>query len=96
MLVVFPENCKALPPNDQRSPLIYQIIVNLFNEVTFYIFNLLVSENDITKSYYTFFSDSEVIPFTKCCNTSAYVEMLPNSTGKILCNGKNCPHPILA
>lgn len=40
--VVFPDDVKALPPNDNRTPLIYQIVSNLFNEINFYIFNILV------------------------------------------------------
>lgn len=31
IIVIFPNNCKALPPNDERSPLIYQIVANLFS-----------------------------------------------------------------
>lgn len=30
-LVIFPESIRALAPSDERSPLIYQIIANLFN-----------------------------------------------------------------
>lgn len=95
-IVTFPQNCRALLPGDERAPLIYQIVANLFNEINFYVFNILISEEGLTKAYYAFFSDSEIIPFTKCCHCPAYVEMLPNGSGKILCNGKQCRHQSLA
>ncbi len=50
----------------------------------------------ITQSYYIFFSDSETIPFTKCCNAPVYVELMNNGSGKILCNSALCPHSNLA
>ncbi len=53
---VFPHDVKALPPADDRTPLIYQIVSNLFNEITFFIFNILVGENKVTNSFYIFFS----------------------------------------
>ena len=39
---VFPQDVRALPPTDDRTPLIFQIVSNLFNEITFYIFNILI------------------------------------------------------
>jgi hypothetical protein len=51
---------KALPPSDGRTPLIYQIVSNLFNEINFYIFNILVGENPITNSLYIFFSGARL------------------------------------
>jgi hypothetical protein len=57
---VFPEDVRALPPSDDRTPLIFQIISNLFNEITFYIFNILIGENTITNSFYIFFSGTTV------------------------------------
>ena len=53
---VFPQDVRALPPSDDRTPLIFQIISNLFNEITFYIFNILIGENTVTNSFYIFFS----------------------------------------
>ncbi len=53
---VYPDNVRALPPTDDRTPLIYQIVSNLFSEITFYIFNILIGENTITGSFYIFFS----------------------------------------
>ena len=50
----------------------------------------------ITQSYYVFFSDSETIPFTKCCNAPVFIELLENGSGKILCNSINCSHSNLA
>jgi hypothetical protein len=52
---------KALPPNDDRSHLIFQIMSNLFNEITFYVFNILIGENLITQSYYVFFSGTCIV-----------------------------------
>ena len=102
-IVNFPNNVRALPPNDDRMPLIFQIVSNLFNEITFYIFNILIGENIVTKSFYVFFSgvfnsysDSETIPFTKCCNAPVYIELMDNGSGKILCNSMKCPHNNLA
>lgn len=69
---------------------------NLFNEITFYIFNILIGENTLTSSFYIFFSDSETIPFTKCCNAPVYVELQPNGSGRILCNALKCPHNNIA
>jgi hypothetical protein len=57
----FPDNVKALPPNDDRSHLIFQIVSNLFNEITFYVFNILIGENLITQSYYVFFSGTCIV-----------------------------------
>jgi len=96
MLVVFPTNCKALPPNDEKCPLVYQIVANLFNEITFFNFNILVCHNPMTGNFYSFFSDSEIMPFTKCCKSPAYVELHSNGTGKILCNNPTCIHKALA
>lgn len=100
---VFPEDVRALPPSDDRTPLIFQIVNNLFNEITFYIFNILIGENTITNSFYIFFSgtpivniDSETIPFTKCCNAPVYIELQPNGSGKIKCNALKCPHANIA
>lgn len=53
---VFPADVRALPPADDRTPLIFQIVSNLFNEITFYIFNILIGENTTTGSFYVFFS----------------------------------------
>ena len=53
---VFPAEVKALPPADDRTPLIFQIVSNLFSEITFYIFNILIGENALTQSFYIFFS----------------------------------------
>lgn len=53
---VFPADVRALPPADERTPLIFQIVSNLFNEITFYIFNILIGENTTTGSFYVFFS----------------------------------------
>jgi hypothetical protein len=53
---VFPQDVRALPPSDDRTPLIFQIVSNLFNEITFYIFNILIGENTVTNSFYIFFS----------------------------------------
>lgn len=53
---VFPSEVKALPPTDDRTPLIFQIVSNLFSEITFYIFNILIGENALTQSFYIFFS----------------------------------------
>lgn len=53
---VFPNDVRALPPSDERTPLIFQIVSNLFNEITFYIFNILIGENTVTGSFYIFFS----------------------------------------
>jgi hypothetical protein len=39
---IFPDDVKALPPSDDRTPLIFQIVNNLFSEITFYIFNILI------------------------------------------------------
>ena len=39
---IFPENVKALPPSDDRTPLIFQIVSNLFSEINFFIFNILI------------------------------------------------------
>lgn len=94
--VVFPSKTRALPPNDDRTPLVFQIIANLFNEIVFYVFNLLVAQNTITSSYIIFFSDSETIPFTKCCNSPVHIEMQLSGTGKIMCNAPKCLHPSLA
>lgn len=100
---VFPNDVRALPPSDERTPLIFQIVSNLFNEITFYIFNILIGENTVTGSFYIFFSgkhsryvDSETIPFTKCCNAPVYVELQVNGSGKILCNALKCPHANIA
>lgn len=95
--VVFPADVKALPPSDGRTPLIYQIVSNLFNEINFYIFNILVGENPITNSLYIFFSgevlgdvDSETIPYSKCCNSPVFIELTENGSGKVLCNSEKC------
>lgn len=93
---LFPQDVRALPPTDDRTPLIFQIVSNLFNEITFYIFNILIGENTITNSFYIFFSDSETIPFTKCCNAPVYIELQPNGSGKIRCNALKCPHANIA
>ena len=53
---VFPSDVRGLPPADDRTPLIFQIVSNLFNEITFYIFNILIGENTTTGSFYVFFS----------------------------------------
>lgn len=57
---VFPNDVRALPPSDDRTPLIFQIISNLFNEITFYIFNILIGENTLTSSFYIFFSGNSL------------------------------------
>lgn len=95
--VVFPENVKALPPSDNRTPLIYQIVSNLFNEINFYIFHILIGENHLTNSFFIFFSgkegfsvDSETIPYSKCCNAPVYIELTENGSGKVLCNSNKC------
>lgn len=101
--VVFPDNVKALPPHDTRTPLIYQIVSNLFNEINFYIFNILVGENPLTNSFFIFFSgkllsevDSETIPYSKCCNAPVYIELTENGSGKVLCNSDKCQTSSLA
>jgi hypothetical protein len=55
---VFPADVHALAPSDDRTPLIFQIVSNLFNEISFYIFNILIGENTVTGSFYIFFSGS--------------------------------------
>lgn len=58
---IFPQDVRALPPSDDRTPLIFQIVSNLFNEITFYIFNILIGENTITGSFYIFFSGKNLL-----------------------------------
>ena len=94
--VSFPDNCQSLDSADDRTPMIYQIVANLFNEISFFIFNILIGENLTTNSFYIFFSDSETIPFTKCCNAPVFIELMENGSGKILCNSDECAHPSLA
>lgn len=50
----------------------------------------------VTNSYYIFFSDSETLPFTKCCNAPVFIELIENGSGKIMCNALHCEHPNLA
>ena len=42
ILVSFPDNCQSLDSADDRTPMIYQIVANLFNEINFFIFNILI------------------------------------------------------
>lgn len=92
----FPQNCVEMQAENPRTILIFQVVSNLFSEIHFYVFNLLLCHNIENNSYYVFFSDCETLPFTKCCNAPVFIELQENGSGKILCNSKDCRHPNLA
>lgn len=53
---MFPPSVKGLAPKDERVTLIYQIVLNLFNEITFFAFNILIGEDPVSGSIFVFFS----------------------------------------
>lgn len=75
---VFPADVRALPPADDRTSLIFQIVSNLFNEITFYIFNILIGENTVTNSFYIFFSGRKHTIQTQRRYPSRSAAMLPS------------------
>ncbi|KAL4495084.1 hypothetical protein ABPG72_015784 [Tetrahymena utriculariae] len=93
--IKFPKQIKALPPDDYRLNLIYQIIQKLFHELNFFLFNILICQHEITQNYLIFFSDSESVPFSKCCNSPVYVELYESGTGRIMCNDQMCQMQLL-
>lgn len=68
----------------------------MFSEINLFIFNVIIGQNLITQSYYIFFSDSEILPFTKCCNAPVFIELVKNGSGKIICNSMSCQNSDLA
>lgn len=37
-----------------------------------------------------------MMPFTRCCRSPAYIELVPTGSGKILCNNPLCSNQTLA
>lgn len=58
---MFPMNVKGLSPKDERLTLIYQIVLNLFSEITFFAFNILIGEDSASGSLFIFFSGISLI-----------------------------------
>ncbi|CAD8163334.1 unnamed protein product [Paramecium pentaurelia] len=70
---------KALPPGDRRILSVINIIQDKFKELTIQDINLFICQHIQSKKFYIYFSDSEWIPCSKCCQSPVFIVLSPLS-----------------
>ncbi|CAD8159525.1 unnamed protein product [Paramecium pentaurelia] len=70
---------KALPPGDRRRLSVLNIVQDKFKELTIQEINLLICQHAVSEKFYIYFSDSEWIPCSKCCQTPIYLVLTPQA-----------------
>ncbi|CAD8158114.1 unnamed protein product [Paramecium pentaurelia] len=70
---------KALPPGDRRRLSVLNIVQDKFKELNIQEINLLICQHELSEKFYIYFSDSEWIPCSKCCQSPIFLVLSPQA-----------------